>query len=144
MTHKDNSIAARICPRCGQPYTGHPALSRADGETPICPDCGTREALESIGKGKEEQDTFIKAIHHAKGEGSGTTEARWPVGGVDRTGEVDRITIQNAVETPFWMAIWATEPERTVDVRMSYSDLKTVCDLIDFVREQLRKGGGTT
>ena len=28
-------------------------------------------------------------------------------GGVVRTGEVDSISIQNAVETPFWMAIWA-------------------------------------
>ena len=62
----DGAKPVRICPRCGQPYTDHPALSRADGETPICPDCGTREALESIGKGKEEQDTIIKAIHHTQ------------------------------------------------------------------------------
>lgn len=47
-----------------------------------------------------------------------------PVGGVDTSGEIDKISIQNAVETPFWLAIWATEPERVVDVRMSYSDLK--------------------
>lgn len=59
------------------------------------------------------------------------TQNRCPVGGVDRSGEVDRMPIQNAVETPFWMAIWATEPERPVDVRMSYSDLKVICDLID-------------
>lgn len=56
---------------------------------------------------------------------------RCPVGGVDRDGEADRIHIQDAVGTPFWMAVWATEPERPVDVRMSYSDLKVICDLID-------------
>ena len=56
---------------------------------------------------------------------------RCPVGGVDRTQKVDKISIQNAVETPFWMAIYATEPEREIDVRMTYSDLKVICDLID-------------
>lgn len=60
---------------------------------------------------------------------------RCPVGGVDRSGAVDKISIQNAVETPFWMAVWATEPERMVDVRMSYSDLKVVCDLIYEAKE---------
>ena len=60
---------------------------------------------------------------------------RWPVGGVDRTKEIDSISIQNAVETPFWMAICETEPERQVDVRMSYSDLKVICDLIDAARK---------
>ena len=66
-------------------------------------------------------------------------EKRCPVGGVDRTGKVDSISIQNAVETPFWMAVWATEPERPIDVRMSYSDLKIICDLID--RERNRRAG---
>lgn len=56
------------------------------------------------------------------------------VGGVDASGSVDRISIENAVETPFWMAIWAAEPERMIDVRMSYSDLKVICDLIDKAR----------
>lgn len=67
------------------------------------------------------------------------TENRCPVGGVDRSGDVDKISIQNAVETPFWMAVWATEPERMIDVRMSYSDLKTVCDMIDFFRNRKSK-----
>ena len=30
----------KICPICGNPYTGHPALSRTDDKTEICPDCG--------------------------------------------------------------------------------------------------------
>lgn len=70
---------------------------------------------------------------------------RFPVGGVDRNGKIDRISIQNAVETPFWMAIWATEPERMIDVRMSYSDLKVICDLIDKEKERMeaiRNGQG--
>lgn len=62
---------------------------------------------------------------------------RCSVGGVDRNGSVDKITIQNAVETPFWMAVWAAEPERLIDVRMSYGDLKIICDLIDI--EQNRR-----
>ena len=70
---------------------------------------------------------------------------RFPVGGVDRNGKIDRISIQNAVETPFWMAVWATEPERMIDVRMSYSDLKVICDLIDKEKERMeaiRNGQG--
>ena len=52
----------RICPKCEKTYKGHPAISRVDNETPICPTCGTREALESIGISKEEQDRIIKVI----------------------------------------------------------------------------------
>ena len=52
----------RICHKCGKTYKGHPAISRIDNETPICPTCGTREALESIGISKEEQDRIIKVI----------------------------------------------------------------------------------
>ena len=65
-----------------------------------------------------------------------------PVSGIDRSGEVDRIDIETAVETPFWLAVWATEPEREVDVRMSYSDLKTLIDCFDNVRNgRYRRGG---
>ncbi len=64
------------------------------------------------------------------------SDKRCPVGGVDRSGKVDRISIENAVETPFWMAVWAVEPERMIDVRMSYSDLKVICDLIDKERSK--------
>lgn len=38
----------RICPRCGNKYSAYPALSRKDNKTEICPDCGTREAINSI------------------------------------------------------------------------------------------------
>ena len=53
----------RICPICGQGYTGAPALSRKDNETFICPDCGTREALESIGVDSAEQEKILDTIH---------------------------------------------------------------------------------
>lgn len=39
-----------------------PSMAR-DGSGPICPDCGTREALESIGVGKEEQERILDTIH---------------------------------------------------------------------------------
>lgn len=42
-------ITIRQCPICGRGYSGHPALSRVDNKTEICPECGTRQALESIG-----------------------------------------------------------------------------------------------
>ena len=60
---KENITRTAICPRCGKEYTGRPALSRADNQTPLCPDCGTREALESIGVDTAEQDKILKAIH---------------------------------------------------------------------------------
>ena len=45
---KDNIFRISVCPKCGQTYTAPSATAR-DGSGPICPDCGTREALESIG-----------------------------------------------------------------------------------------------
>lgn len=49
------------CPICGQQYTGVPALSRTDNRTPICPDCGTRQALAAIGV--VNQEAVIARIH---------------------------------------------------------------------------------
>ena len=53
----------RICPRCGKAYSEPAALSRADNQTLICPDCGTREALDSIGVKPDEQERIISTIH---------------------------------------------------------------------------------
>lgn len=53
----------RTCPLCHQEYIERPAISRVDGVTPICPDCGTRQALESIGVSIEEQNKILQAIH---------------------------------------------------------------------------------
>lgn len=53
----------KLCPRCGNAYHGASALSRQDGKTPLCPDCGTREALESIGVDEKEQEEILATIH---------------------------------------------------------------------------------
>lgn len=58
-----NQLLKGICPKCGLPYEGRPALSRDDSKTLICPDCGVREALESIGVDKEEQERILETIH---------------------------------------------------------------------------------
>ena len=62
---KAENISERICPKCGCTYHERPALSRTDNKTLICPDCGIREALESIGISKEEQEKIISIIHHS-------------------------------------------------------------------------------
>ena len=56
----------KICPRCGQVYHEPPALSRIDNQTPICPDCGTREALESMDVDQEEQEVILAIIHRQR------------------------------------------------------------------------------
>ncbi len=66
---KSRETEKRVCPRCGQEYRGRPAVSRADGKTSICPDCGTRQALESIGVDEKEQDAILAAIHGCGGRG---------------------------------------------------------------------------
>ena len=60
---KPVSNEERTCPICGRSYTGHPALSRTDNETLICPDCGTRQALASIGVDEKEQEEIRATIH---------------------------------------------------------------------------------
>lgn len=65
MKETDNIARISVCPRCGQTYHGRPAVSRADGS----PDCGTREALESIGVDGKEQEQILAAIHRCYGRG---------------------------------------------------------------------------
>ena len=60
---KERVFEKRTCPKCGRIYTERPALSRHDNDTLICPDCGTREALESMGISIEEQDKILGIIH---------------------------------------------------------------------------------
>ncbi len=64
MAKECNKIS--ICPKCGKAYCGVPALSRTDNRTLICPDCGTREALESIGVDAEEQESILDSIHRCR------------------------------------------------------------------------------
>ena len=56
-------IIKTVCPKCGQEYSGHPSLSRVDNQTLVCPDCGTREARESMGLPNEEIEKIIVTIH---------------------------------------------------------------------------------
>lgn len=60
----DNATMLRTCSHCGALYGGVPALSRKYPNTQICPDCGTREALESIGVSADEQEKIISIIHN--------------------------------------------------------------------------------
>lgn len=53
----------KICPACGTEYKTPSALSRQDGKTHICPDCGVREALSTAGISKKQQEKIIVAIH---------------------------------------------------------------------------------
>ena len=63
---KDNITVTAVCPRCGRSYRGYPALSREDNKTRICPDCGIREALSSIGICAAEQDSILAVINRNK------------------------------------------------------------------------------
>lgn len=62
---KEEFRTPAVCSRCGATYCARPAISRLDNETPICPDCGTREALESIGVEPGEQEKILESIHRA-------------------------------------------------------------------------------
>jgi len=60
---KSEEKQIRTCPICGKTYTEWPALSRADNLTLICPDCGTRQALENMGVSSDETEEIIAIIH---------------------------------------------------------------------------------
>lgn len=53
---------AKVCPKCGKEYRGHPAISRTDGQTAICQLCGTREALENLGLAADEIEKIVAVI----------------------------------------------------------------------------------
>ena len=56
-------LDSRICQKCGKEYKGRPAISRKDNKTPICPDCGTLEALDDAGASDEMKQEVLDAIH---------------------------------------------------------------------------------
>ena len=68
MEMKEEIREIRVCPLCGNTYAEPPALSRTDNETLICPDCGIRQALDSIGISAEEQEKIISTIHQTRTE----------------------------------------------------------------------------
>jgi predicted nucleic acid-binding Zn ribbon protein len=53
----------RICPICKMEYRAHPAISRKDNFTLICPDCACREAMDAISIPKDEQEKIIQIMH---------------------------------------------------------------------------------
>lgn len=59
---------SRTCPICGKTYHEYPSLSRTDDKTEICPDCGTRQALEAVGITAEKQEKILEIIHQKTGE----------------------------------------------------------------------------
>ena len=61
----------RTCPICGKTYTSHPSLSRKDNTTPVCPDCGTRQALEAVGISAEKREEILAVIHEKTDEVKG-------------------------------------------------------------------------
>lgn len=63
MKQPTQAKISALCPLCGATYHERPALSRTDGLTLICPDCGIRQALDSIGVAPEEQEKILKTIH---------------------------------------------------------------------------------
>ena len=59
----------RVCPHCGRFYTEPPALSREDNQTMVCPECGIREALASIGIQPGEAERILETIRrHTSGK----------------------------------------------------------------------------
>ena len=60
---KTNEMTINTCPKCGKEYKGRGAVSRVDNVTIVCSDCGTREALESIGVDEKEQEKILDTIH---------------------------------------------------------------------------------
>ena len=63
MKQPTEAKISAVCPLCGATYHEPPALSRTDGESLICPDCGIRQALDSIGVKPDEQEKILHTIH---------------------------------------------------------------------------------
>ena len=49
----------------------------------------------------------------------------------------DKMTLATAFEIPeAWMMVWAGEPDRNVEVKMTYEDLKIIYDMVKKRREE--------
>ena len=60
-----------VCPVCGKEYSGYPALSRKDNKTLICPECGQREVLMSIGIVDKNDQNHVIALSEGGENGDG-------------------------------------------------------------------------
>ena len=65
---KEEIHKGRTCPLCDKIYFEAPALSRTDGKTALCSDCGIRQGMDAAGFSKEEQDKILAIIHQYKNE----------------------------------------------------------------------------
>ena len=65
---KTDEKRTALCPKCGQEYFGRPALSRKYPDTFESPESAPRQALDSIGICKAEQDEILDVIHRHFGE----------------------------------------------------------------------------
>lgn len=54
-----------ICGRCGKTFTEVPAMSRIDN-SPICPECGLKEALYAAGMSDEQQREIVDTVNKLK------------------------------------------------------------------------------
>lgn len=44
---------------------------------------------------------------------------------------IDKITLEDALEIPFWKMVWAGEPQRKVSVEMTYDDLYRIAKMLE-------------
>lgn len=52
----------------------------------------------------------------------------------------DRISLKNAVEFPAWQVVAAIEPNREIDVRMTYAELSEIVKWIESTVEGEKNG----
>ncbi|MBR4314318.1 MAG: DUF4314 domain-containing protein [Lachnospiraceae bacterium] len=62
---EDSCVRIRTCPICKKEYKERPALSRVDNKQEICSECGTRQALELVGKTTKEINEVVELIKKA-------------------------------------------------------------------------------
>lgn len=46
----------------------------------------------------------------------------------------DKITLRDALENPIWLMVYLSEPNKKIDVTMSYVELKAIYDLVNAKR----------
>ena len=50
--------------------------------------------------------------------------------------KTDTITLENALEFPFWKMVWAGEPQRKISVEMTYDDLYRISKMLEEENEK--------
>ena len=56
------------CPVCGKCYNEHPAISRKDNRTEICPQCGIREALSACDMSHDKAKEILEDVNELVGQ----------------------------------------------------------------------------